>query len=138
MPTMKLTLLLLASLASFASADWSAAEGKVIEYSSVPGYFLQDDPATDPATFDYASWNLGLLNRTYSTDHKFDPAGDRTQWQRFERWVSYLNKSCKKNNSVKYKVLVMGRHGEGWHNAAESYYGTPAWNVSQPATEMSG
>lgn len=22
----------------------------------------------------------------------------------------------------------MARHGEGWHNAAESYYGTPAWN----------
>jgi len=22
----------------------------------------------------------------------------------------------------------MGRHGEGFHNAAESYYGTPAWN----------
>jgi broad specificity phosphatase PhoE len=24
--------------------------------------------------------------------------------------------------------LFLGRHGEGWHNAAESYYGTPAWN----------
>ena len=23
----------------------------------------------------------------------------------------------------------MGRHGEGYHNAAETYYGTPAWNV---------
>lgn len=23
----------------------------------------------------------------------------------------------------------MGRHGDGWHNAAEAYYGTPAWNV---------
>ena len=23
----------------------------------------------------------------------------------------------------------MQRHGEGWHNAAESFYGTPAWNV---------
>lgn len=22
----------------------------------------------------------------------------------------------------------MGRHGQGYHNAAESYYGTPAWN----------
>jgi len=22
----------------------------------------------------------------------------------------------------------MGRHGEGYHNAAETYYGTPAWN----------
>src|SRR4051794_2080114 len=24
-------------------------------YSTLPGYFLQDDPATDPATFDYVS-----------------------------------------------------------------------------------
>lgn len=30
---------------------------------------------------------------------------------------------------MEYKVLFLGRHGEGWHNAAESYYGTPAWNV---------
>jgi broad specificity phosphatase PhoE len=30
--------------------------------------------------------------------------------------------------NVDYKVLFMGRHGEGWHNAAETYYGTPAWN----------
>lgn len=27
-----------------------------------------------------------------------------------------------------YKVLFMGRHGEGYHNAAQDYYGTPAWN----------
>ena len=27
-----------------------------------------------------------------------------------------------------YKVLFLGRHGDGIHNAAESYYGTPAWN----------
>lgn len=24
----------------------------------------------------------------------------------------------------------MGRHGEGYHNVAEAYYGTPAWDVS--------
>lgn len=29
---------------------------------------------------------------------------------------------------MEYKVLFLGRHGEGWHNVAESYYGTPAWN----------
>lgn len=27
-----------------------------------------------------------------------------------------------------YKVLFMGRHGEGYHNVAESAFGTPAWN----------
>lgn len=30
---------------------------------------------------------------------------------------------------MQYKVLYMGRHGEGYHNTAETYYGTPAWNV---------
>jgi broad specificity phosphatase PhoE len=33
---------------------------------------------------------------------------------------------------VQYKVLFMGRHGEGYHNVAEAYYGTPAWNVRPP------
>jgi hypothetical protein len=30
---------------------------------------------------------------------------------------------------VQYKVLYMGRHGEGYHNVAEAFYGTPAWDV---------
>lgn len=29
---------------------------------------------------------------------------------------------------VTYKVLYMGRHGEGDHNVAESFYGTKAWD----------
>jgi hypothetical protein len=33
---------------------------------------------------------------------------------------------------VQYKVLYMGRHGEGFHNVAESWYGTDAWDVSFP------
>lgn len=28
-----------------------------------------------------------------------------------------------------YKLLFIGRHGEGYHNAAQTFYGTPAWNV---------
>lgn len=31
---------------------------------------------------------------------------------------------------MQYKVLFIGRHGEGYHNAAESYFGIPAWNVN--------
>jgi broad specificity phosphatase PhoE len=34
----------------------------------------------------------------------------------------------KSGKDVDYKLLFLGRHGEGWHNAAETYYGTPAWN----------
>lgn len=32
---------------------WPEAEGKAIKYSTVPGYFLQDDPSTDSSKFDY-------------------------------------------------------------------------------------
>jgi hypothetical protein len=46
-----LTLILAA--APVAWADWDSAEGKSIKYTSVQGYFLQDDPATNPSGFDY-------------------------------------------------------------------------------------
>lgn len=68
--------------------------------------------------------NFGLINQSYPTDPK--NAAPLTQWQRFALVVSSLNAKAPKN--VDYKVLFAGRHGEGWHNAAESYYGTPAWN----------
>ena len=75
-----------------------------------------------------ADWNFGLLNRTYPTDPRHEHKGSKAQWERFARYVDHLNQKC--DRKTQYKVLVMGRHGEGWHNAAESYYGTPAWNVS--------
>ncbi|RYP18804.1 hypothetical protein DL767_009755 [Monosporascus sp. MG133] len=70
--------------------------------------------------------NYGLIDRSYPTDGEFDPNGEKTLWQRFEYYVNWLNQGADKN--TQYKVLLMGRHGEGYHNAAESYFGTPAWN----------
>lgn len=32
----------------------------------------------------------------------------------------------------------MGRHGEGYHNVAEAFYGTPAWDVRQMIQFCSG
>ena len=29
-------------------------------------------------------------------------------------------------------LMSQGRHGEGTHNVAEDYYGTPAWDVRSP------
>ncbi|KAI0534120.1 phosphoglycerate mutase-like protein [Xylaria digitata] len=97
-----------------------------INYTTTSGFFLQDDLATDPKTFDYTTVNYGLINRSYPTDNEFDRHGKKTQWQRFEHYVNTLNRNADKN--TQYKVLFMARHGEGYHNAAESYYGTPAWN----------
>lgn len=72
--------------------------------------------------------NFGLINRSYDGDAEYDPGHKKTQWQRFGHHVFRLNRESGKN--VQYKVLYMARHGEGFHNVAESFYGTPAWNVS--------
>ena len=61
--------------------------------------------------------NFGLINQTYPTDAEYDPEHEKTQWQRFEHLVFRLNRQSGRN--VQYKVLFMGRHGEGYHNAAE-------------------
>ncbi|RYP50002.1 hypothetical protein DL769_011014 [Monosporascus sp. CRB-8-3] len=98
----------------------------LINYTSVAGFFQQDDPSTDASTFDYTESNYGLIDRSYPTDGEFDPNGEKTLWQRFEYYVNWLNQGADKN--TQYKVLLMARHGEGYHNAAESYFGTPAWN----------
>ncbi|KAH7361747.1 phosphoglycerate mutase [Plectosphaerella cucumerina] len=113
-----------------AAADWtwSEAEGKSIKFTSVPGYFLQDNETTNPTGFDYATTNFGLIDRQYPTDKHFDPAGEKSGWQRLENWLSYLNSGCQKDGNVQYKLFFFGRHGQGYHNAAESFYGTPAWN----------
>ncbi|KAI1327667.1 phosphoglycerate mutase-like protein [Xylariaceae sp. FL0255] len=92
-------------------------------YTSVGGYFLQDDPSTNASTFSYIDTNFGLINRTYSMDPL---EGSQSQWEQFYLEVQRLNREAPKN--IDYKVLFIGRHGEGYHNAAEDYYGTPAWN----------
>ncbi|MCJ1271941.1 hypothetical protein MMC22_011846 [Lobaria immixta] len=97
-----------------------------IDYTTMTGFFLQDEPTTDPSTFDYAAVNFGLINRAYETDPEFDPQHEKTQWERFEHLVSRLNRDS--GRTVQYKLLYMGRHGEGYHNVANAFYGTPAWD----------
>ncbi|KAL8734117.1 MAG: hypothetical protein Q9166_001602 [cf. Caloplaca sp. 2 TL-2023] len=97
-----------------------------LNYTTVTGYFLQDEASTNTSTFSFINTNFGLINRTYPTDATYDSDGRKTQWQRFANQVFRLNRES--GRKVQYKLLFMGRHGEGYHNAAESYYGTPAWN----------
>ncbi|PLN75199.1 histidine phosphatase superfamily [Aspergillus taichungensis] len=96
------------------------------QFSTVPGYFLQDDPNTDPEQFDYSATNFGLIPRAYDADPEFDPEQKRTQWERFASEVHRLNRDSPSN--VFYKVLFLGRHGEGVHNVAEARYGTELWD----------
>lgn len=67
---------------------------------------------------------FGLINRTYPADSS--ASGNLTQWQRFEHQVYQLNRQAPRG--TEYKLLYMGRHGDGYHNDAQAYYGTPAWN----------
>ena len=111
-------------LLAAASLVDAASQKKQIKYEVVTGVFQQDDAATDPSTFDFIKSNFGLINRTYPSDPKTPDSKYATQWQRLNKYVKYLNKEKK----TRYSLLFLGRHGEGYHNAAESYFGTPAWN----------
>ncbi len=52
----------------------------------------------------------------------------KTQWQRFAQEVARLNYEAP--SGTFYKVLYLGRHGQGVHNVAETKYGTAEWDVS--------
>ncbi|KAF2871642.1 phosphoglycerate mutase [Massariosphaeria phaeospora] len=95
------------------------------KYSTVAGYFQQSDDSTDSDTFDFTKENFGLVDRKYETDDD-DKDKDKTQWQRFETYVRHLNAHSAED--VQYKVLFLGRHGQGWHNVAEAKYGMKAWD----------
>jgi hypothetical protein len=71
--------------------------------------------------------NFGLINRSYSTDAA---SAETEQWKRFERHVRHVQSQAEPGES--FKVLFLGRHGQGWHNVAEAKYGTKAWDVRFP------
>jgi broad specificity phosphatase PhoE len=106
------------------------------KYTTLTGYFLQDDPSTDPYGFDFTKTNFGLIDRTYESDSSLPNNGrDLTGWERFEHHVSELNKNANRvrhesgtATQVEYKLLFLGRHGNGFHNVAERYYGAVAWD----------
>lgn len=106
------------------------------KYTTLTGYFLQDDVSTDPYGFDFTKTNFGLLDRAYDSDNTLPNNGrDMTGWQRFEHHISELNKNANKvrhesgtSTKVEYKLLFLGRHGNGFHNVAERYYGAVAWD----------
>jgi hypothetical protein len=49
-------------------------------------------------------------------------------WKQLSDEVQRLNANAPPGTL--YKLLYIGRHGEGWHNLAERKYGRQAWDVS--------
>jgi broad specificity phosphatase PhoE len=100
-------------------------EKKYYKYSTVTGYFLQDETSTDPASFDFATQNLGLIDRAYDTDLSLQ-GRNISQWYRFAHKLHTLNQAAP--DGTRYILAYIARHGEGWHNRAEKKYGTKAWD----------
>ncbi|KAF2098402.1 putative GPI anchored protein, partial [Rhizodiscina lignyota] len=80
--------------------------------------------------------DLGLVQRDYKTDRPSEAKDSESQWARLVRYVQHLNNASPKN--VQYKVLILGRHGQGWHNVAEEKYGTAEWDASWSMLEGDG
>jgi len=83
-------------------------------YSVVPGVFIQSNPSTDS-------------NAAGSIPARFGLVDDSPQrWHKFQEELDKLNAEAAEG--VGYKVLFIGRHGQGYHNLAEAFYGSDAWN----------
>jgi hypothetical protein len=76
---------------------------------------------------DQATTKMGIIKRSYPTD---DTTEEESQWGRFATYVQHLNSAAKPGQV--YKVLFLGRHGEGFHNVQEALVGTPMWDVRLP------
>ncbi|KAJ4358477.1 putative phosphoglycerate mutase pmu1 [Didymosphaeria variabile] len=96
-----------------------------VNYTVVTGIFQQDDAATDASSFNFTAQNFGLIERKYPSDGTYW-GRKPTSWQRLNHYIDTLNRKARYNE--RYTLLFLGRHGEGYHNAAETYFGTPAWN----------
>lgn len=67
------------------------------------------------ANFLQTQHDFGLIKRQYPATRGLTGL---TQWQKFEKQVEALNANAP--SDTVYKVFWLGRHGEGYHNAAES------------------
>ncbi|EJD36083.1 phosphoglycerate mutase-like protein [Auricularia subglabra TFB-10046 SS5] len=72
----------------------------------VTGIFIQDDPAYVPA-LEQIEPRFGLLG---------------------DAWPDAAALNAQAPEGTSYKLVIAGRHGQGFHNVAETKYGTKAWD----------
>ncbi|KAH8077491.1 phosphoglycerate mutase-like protein [Cristinia sonorae] len=82
-------------------------------YSAVSGFFIQDDPAAVPTIIGALPVRLGLIDDSIE------------RWKTFKKKLDQLNAE----GDAVYKLVYLCRHGQGYHNVAESKYGTEAWDA---------
>ncbi|KAF8579078.1 phosphoglycerate mutase [Ramaria rubella] len=81
--------------------------------SVLPGVFSDTDD-NDGAEVEQIPPRFGRLDST------------PTRWNTLKSRVEELNKSAPSGTT--YRLLFVGRHGQGFHNVAESLYGSTEWN----------
>lgn len=98
-------------------------------------YFLPSLPDTDASTFDPTTTNFGLIHQTYPSDSTLatDNENPPTDWQRFAHHLSTLNTGSPPH--ISHHILFLSRHGQGYHNLAESFYGADAWDCHYAALD---
>lgn len=112
----------------------SAAQSPVT-ITNVPDFFAQDLRSTRASKFDWVSPSirtfepLKLIMMQIAENFGLLP-NDTTvpQWGEFKKEIARLNEEA--DEDVRYKVLFMARHGQGYHNTAVKFYGQEMWNVS--------
>ncbi|ORY82331.1 histidine phosphatase superfamily [Leucosporidium creatinivorum] len=83
-------------------------------YTVVKDIFIQDSPTFSSSGYDAFSDSLGLIDKTAK------------RWENLQDHINALNRGS--DSLTAYKLIYIARHGQGYHNLAESTYGTPAWN----------
>lgn len=76
----------------------------------VPNYFKQSLPETDDTKFNYFDEHFGIIK----------------PWDEILADLQHLNDSS--DDNTVYKIFLLGRHGQGYHNLANLKYGEKAWN----------
>ncbi|KAF8468813.1 phosphoglycerate mutase family protein [Kalaharituber pfeilii] len=136
--SLSITFLSTLIISSIAQATWAPkTKWESIKYSTVTGFFAQDLPETNEDSFDYISSNFGLLDNFKLKSRHLEgvlieerdvttSTTKKPRWREFIQAIKKLNKMTPDN--VQYKVLFLARHGQGFHNVAESYYTTHLWD----------
>ena len=81
-------------------------------------------------TFYQAAENFGLaVSPTWRLPNELNGTYEimETGWQLVAGDLRNSNQAS--GSHITYKLLYIGRHGEGNHNVAQEIYGIPAWDV---------